>query len=271
LTSSVAAVWGHRSVLRILVQRDLAVKYQQSVLGYFWSLIEPLSLAVIYWFIFGFLYGGQITDDTGLAISYPLFIISTIFGWAWFNSAIGESTAALTNQSRLVTTINMPREIFPIGRVVGRFAEFVAGMPILIGAAFIFDAQVTWRTFVAIPLAVTLQFALLVGLSLILSAANVMLQDIERFMRLVLRVLFYAAPIIYPLSKVNESDMPEWVKTLYMANPLVGIMELYHAAWFKNDWPSNELLIGTTVGCLVVLGIGMLVFRKMERAFLKEL
>jgi ABC-2 type transport system permease protein len=258
-------------VLRILVQRDLAVKYQQSVLGYFWSLIEPLSLALIYWFIFGFLYGGDMTDAAGQPISYPLFIISTIFGWTWFSSAIGESTAALTNQSRLVTTINMPREIFPVGRVVGRFAEFVAGMPILIGAAIIFDASVSWRTFVAIPLAVLLQFILLVGLSLMLSAANVMLQDIERFMRLVLRVLFYAAPIIYPLSKVDQSDMPQWVKDLYMANPLVGIMELYHAAWFTNDWPSNRLLGVTVVGCVAVLGIGMLVFRKMERAFLKEL
>src|SRR5687768_3876797 len=105
---SVAAVWGHRGVLRTLVRRDLAVKYQQSILGYLWSLIEPLTMAVIYWFIFGLLFDTTLVDGG----SYPMFIISGIFAWAWFNSALTESTGALTSQSGLVTTINLPRQIF---------------------------------------------------------------------------------------------------------------------------------------------------------------
>src|SRR5918998_3345515 len=116
---SVVAVWSHRSVLRTLVRRDLTLKYQQSILGYLWSLIEPLTMAVIYWFIFGLLFNTTLVSGG----SYPMFIISGIFAWAWFNSALNESTGALVSQSGLVTTINLPREIFPIGRVIGRFFE----------------------------------------------------------------------------------------------------------------------------------------------------
>jgi ABC-2 type transport system permease protein len=272
LTSSIVAVWDRRSVLRLLVQRDLTVKYQQSMLGYVWSLIEPLSMAVIYWFIFGVLYHTKLGGTDGASGGqYSMFIISGIFAWMWFNSAINESTSALTSQSRLVATINMPREIFPVGRVLGRFAEFLAGMPILIVAAIIFKADITWRTAIAIPLAVLLQFVLLVGLSLILSAANVMLRDVERFMRLVMRILFYAAPIIYPLEQVLNSHLPRWAKLLYMADPLVGIFQLHHAAFFPNDWPSNELLLTSAGGSLLIFLFGWAVFRKLEPAVLKEL
>lgn len=269
MTSSVAAVWSHRSVLRLLVQRDLTVKYQQSVLGYFWSLIEPLTLAAIYWFIFGVLY--QSKNASIATGEYPMFIISGIFAWMWFNSALNESTGALTTQARLITTIKVPREVFPIGRVAGRFAEYLAGLPILILAAIIFRADFTWRTLVALPLAVLIQFVLLVGVSLLLSSLNVMLRDVERFMRLAVRILFYAAPIIYPLQQVRGSHMPDWVKWLYMADPLVGIFELHHAAWFPDQWPSTSLLLTSVGGSVLILLIGWAVFRKLEPAVLKEL
>jgi ABC-2 type transport system permease protein len=264
----VAAVWSHRNVLRVLVQRDLAVKYQQSILGYFWSLIEPLTMGFIYWFVFGVIYNTR-SDFEGA--TYPLFILSGIFAWQWFSSALSESTSALTAQARLITTIKVPREIFPIGRVTGRFAEYLAGLPILAGAAILFHGHVTWRTAVALPLAVSLQFVLLIGVSLLLSSLNVMLRDVERFIRLAQRILLYCAPIIYPLSRVMDTDVPDWVKTAYQANPLVGIMQLQHAAWFPEEWPSIGLLLSSAVGCLVVLIAGWWAFHRLEPSVLKEL
>jgi len=266
VTSSVVAVWTHRSVLRLLVQRDLTVKYQQSVLGYFWSLIEPLSMGLIYWFIFGVLYDTQLPNGA----PYPMFILSGIFAWMWVNSSIGEATSALTGQSRLITTMKVPREVFPVGRVVARFAEYLAGLPLLFIAALIFDAPFGW-SLICLPFAVLLQAALLIGIALLLSSANVLLRDVERFMRLAQRVLFYAAPVIYPLSKVMESDLPSWAKTLYEANPLVGIFQLHHAAWYPDQIPSPTLLSTTIAGCLILLLGGWWVFRRLEPAVLKEL
>lgn len=269
MTSSVVAVWSHRNALRLLVRRDLAVKYQQSVLGYLWSLIEPLAMGLIYWFVFGVLYNtgnhlGEASD------SYPLFLITGIFAWMWTNSAISEATGALTGQARLITTMKVPREVFPIGRVIGRFAEYVAGIPILVLLAFIFGEFKLRFSLLALPLAVLIQAALLIGVALLLSSLNVLLRDVERFMRLLTRVLFYATPIIYPLALVQRSDLPGWVKTLYELNPLVGIFQLHHAVWYPAEFSIRLTIISAVGGLLALLG-GWWVFRNLEPAVLKEL
>lgn len=275
MTAGVAALWSARNSLRILVKRDLAVKYQQSVLGYLWSLIEPLGMGAIYWFVFGVLYSGATRRHLGdAAASYPLFLITGIFAWMWASSAINEATNALTGQARLITTMNVPRQVFPIGRVAGRFAEYAAGLPILIGIAVAYAAHgkihLGW-SLLALPLAVTVQLVLLVGVALLLSAWNVLMRDIERFMRLIIRVLFYATPIIYPLSLVRGSGMPTWVKVAYELNPLVGIFQLHHAIWYPDEFPDARLLATTVLGSLLVLAFGWWSFRRLEPAVLKEL
>ncbi|GAB3964538.1 ABC transporter permease [Plantactinospora veratri] len=275
MTSGVAAVWSHRNTLRLLVRRDLAVKYQQSVLGYLWSLIEPLGMGVIYFFVFGVLYRSATDRHLGdAAESYPLFLITGIFAWMWTSSAIGEATAALTGQARLITTMNLPREVFPIGRVAGRFAEYVAGLPILVAVAIVYaslDKIEFGVSLLALPLAILIQATLLVGIALLLSSLNVLMRDIERLMRLVTRVLFYATPIIYPLTLVRDSTLPDWVKIIYELNPLVGIFQLHHAVWYPDEFPDARLLGVAVGGSLLVLLAGWWVFRRLEPAVLKEL
>ncbi|MEJ3749900.1 ABC transporter permease [Actinomycetes bacterium KLBMP 9797] len=269
MTSSVVAVWSHRNALRLLVRRDLAVKYQQSTLGYLWSLIEPLAMGLIYWFVFGVLYktGHHLGDAED---SYPLFLITGIFAWMWTNSAITEATTALTGQARLITTMKVAREVFPIGRVIGRFAEYLAGLPILVVLAIIFgEFQLHW-SMLALPLAILIQGTLLTGVALLLSSLNVLLRDVERFMRLATRVLFYATPIIYPLALVQNSGMPGWVKNLYELNPLVGIFQLQHAIWYPGEF-SLTLTAISAAGSLLMLFGGWWVFRSLEPAVLKEL
>jgi ABC-2 type transport system permease protein len=275
VTSGVASIWSHRGSLRLLVKRDLAVKYQQSVLGYFWSLIEPLGMGAIYFFVFGLLYKSATDRHLGdAAESYPLFLITGIFAWMWTNSAISEATNALTGQARLITTMKMPREVFPIGRVTGRFAEWVAGLPILAALAIVYAVAGRIEfgvNLLALPLAILVQALLLIGAALLLSSLNVLLRDVERTMRLVTRVLFYATPIIYPLSLVRNSGMPEWVKIAYEFNPLVGIFQLHHAAWYPDEFPDARLLIISVSISLVTFLGGWWVFRRLEPAVLKEL
>jgi ABC-2 type transport system permease protein len=270
-----AGVWSHRHTLRLLVRRDLAVKYQQSVLGYFWSLIEPLGMGLIYFFVFGVLYRSATDRHLGEAAdSYPLYLITGIFAWMWTNSAISEATGALTGQARLITTMNLPRQVFPVGRVAARFAEYLSGWPILLVLAAVYATMGEIRVgphLLALPLAVLVQGVLLTGVALLLSAVNVLLRDVERFIRLVTRVLFYATPIIYPLSLVREAALPGWIKVLYEFNPLVGIFQLHHAVWYPDEFPDTRLLTVCIAGSLLALGGGAWVFRRLEPTVLKEL
>ncbi|WP_018218262.1 ABC transporter permease [Salinispora vitiensis] len=275
MAAGVGTLWSNRGALRILVRRDLAVKYQQSALGYLWSLIEPLGFGAIYWFVFGVLYERDTDRYLGEAAdSYPLFLFTGIFAWMWANSALGEATNALTGQARLITTMNLPRQFFPIGRVAGRVAEYLAGLPLLVAAAAAYAVagriHPGWSV-LALPLAIALQGVLLVGLALLLSAANVLMRDVERVMRLVVRVLFYATPIIYPFGLVRDSSLPDWLKVGYELNPLVGIFQLHHAVWYPDEFPDAGLLGTTVTGCLLVLAIGWWTFHRLEPAVLKEL
>jgi ABC-2 type transport system permease protein len=263
----VGDIWRYREVLGLLVRRDLTVKYQQSILGYFWTLLEPLAIALTYWYVFAVLYD---TKPAG-GEPYILFLVSGLFAWIWVNGVLGEATTSLTLQHRLITTIKVPRELFPIGRVLSKFVEYLAAMPVLIVVAIACRAHVGWNL-LYLPLAMLLEMVLLVGVALLLSSLNVMLRDVERFMRLLQRVLMYAVPVIYPLTKVTESRMPGWAKTVYELNPLVGIFELHHAAWLGSSGaPRTGLIVAAAVGSLLCLLIGWVVFRRLEPAVLKEL
>ncbi len=265
--SRIRDLWRHRGTMRLLVQRDLTIKYQQSFLGYMWSLLEPLAMAAIYWFVFGVLYKTRVGVDGD---SYPLFLVSGLFAWLWVNSTITEATRSLTSQAQIIKTIQLPREVYPIGRVLARFAEYVAGIPVIVLFVVIYHHKVGW-SLLALPLGLIMQAAFLFGFALLVAPLNVMMRDIERIARLLQRLLFYAAPIIYPLKVVQDSSLPGWVKTVYELNPLVGVFQLHHAAWYPQEFPSATLLSITAVGCFGMLLIGWWSFKRLEPAVLKEL
>ncbi|MGC9667535.1 ABC transporter permease [Planosporangium sp. 12N6] len=267
MTSEVRTAANNWAVLRLLVQRDLAVKYQQSFLGYLWSMLEPLALGIIYWFVFGVLYGTRVGPDGG---SYALFLVTGLFPWLWINSSLSESTGALTSQARLITTMKVRRELFPLGRVMGRFAEYIAGLPVLLLFAVVFHADFS-LALVALPLALILQAAFLIGCGLLLAPLNVLLRDVQQAIRIVQRVLFYAAPVLYPLQKLTHSHAPQWVKDLYQCNPLVGVFQLHHAVFFPAEFPSVTLLGISALGCFGTLALGWWTFSRLESAVLKEL
>lgn len=260
-------------VLSLLVRRDLVVKYQDSTLGYLWSLLEPLGMALTYWFVFGVIYG---EGKDGL----PLHIVVGIFAWMWVQAAVSESTKALSSQSTLIKTIKAPRAIFPLARVVARFAEYLAGIPIIIGFAIVFSKYANVNLHLLwLPAALGLQFILLTGLALMLASLNVLYTDIERMIRVVLRVLFYTAPIVYPLSKITgarvhgqwKGGLPEWAVRIYELNPFVGIFQMHHAAWEASASMPLMLALKAVVGSVVILGIGWWTFHKLESTVLKEL
>lgn len=264
-------MWQSRNVLWYLIRRDLALKYQQSFMGYLWSLIEPIGIGLIYYFVFIVVIGrGGRLAGTIPESEYVLYLMAGIFSYMWTSSVFGQSTGALTGQKALITTMKVPRELFPIGRVFARSAEFLAGIPILLLIAIWVGADITWWVAI-LPFAMLVQAAFLIGISLILSSLNVMMRDIERFMSMIGRLIFYSSPILYPLAMVEQADLPEWLKVVYHANPLVGIVELHHAAWFSQVFPSTGLLITCLTGSLITLGVGWLLFRRLEPAVLKEL
>jgi len=276
LTTGVTALMRHRYALSVLVRRDLAVKYQGTAMGYIWSLIEPLGLTLIYWFVFDLVFGGgraMPADENGNQAGYLLFIVSGIFAYQWFSSAVNEGAKSLGGQAALITVMKVPREVFPVSKVFARFAEYAVGFPILLAVAIwqggTFGLNLLWL----IP-AILTQTMLLAGMTFVLAGANVLYKDVSRFLPLIMRVLFYASAIIYPVTKVSDAkamkDNP-WLFDIFSSNPLIGIFSMHRAVFIPQLAPNTfQLCVSIGVSAFLMF-FGRWIFYRLEPRVLKAL
>lgn len=263
MISRFAAVLDRRQVLTTLVRRDLRVRYAQSVLGYVWTILDPLLMASVYFVVFTFIFKARVAEAP-----YFLYLLLGLLAWQWFSTSVLDTTLSLVREAKLVRSTNVPRELWVVRVVVAKGVEFVLSMPVVVGFTVFYlirgeaelDAQL-----VLVPVAMVMQFALLVGLGLLLAPVNVLVTDTERVVRILMRFLFYMTPVIYGLRHV-----PEPLRYILEANPMTGILELYRAGFFDAQVHWRPVIIGTVV-TVVLLVVGSLVFARMERAVLKEI
>lgn len=267
LSTRLAAVAARRQVLAQLAGRDLRVKYGSSVLGYFWSLIEPLMLTAVYYVFFTVLLGRA---RFGIE-HYELFLMLGVLPWLWVASTVNASMRALRSQSKLITKVRLPREVFPLGVVLAKAFEFVASWLVIALLAALAGFAPT-QNILYLPLVVLLQLVLLTGLSLLLSSVNVMVRDLEQMSRIITRAGFYLSPVIYPVTRFLETDrLPEWTKVVYQSNPLVGIFGFYRSIFYPEFFPTTTMILSTVVGSVAVFVIGYATFIWLEPRVLKEL
>lgn len=264
-TAAVGAPGSPRRYLHslwLLSARDLKVRYATSALGYLWSVLDPLVMSIIYWFVFT-----QVFQRGSIGGSpYIVFLIAGLLPWVWFNSATSDFTKAFKRDAKLVRSTAIPRTIW-IGRIVlSKGIEFLFSIPVLVAFAVFVVPQVQLNPLILLyPLGILLQAVLLVGLGLIVAPLCALWGDLERTTRLVLRALFYASPIIYGLP-----DLPSPFRELAVFNPLSGIFALYRVGMFPEE--GDPVAIGVAAAMsLIILVAGAVVFRRLEPSVLKEL
>ena len=251
----------YRRSLWLLTVRDLRVRYSTSVLGYFWSILDPLLMAAIYWFVFTQVFGGRSVGEQ----PYIVFLLSGLLPWMWFNGAVSDCTRAYLREAKLIRSTRIPRTIWVARLVFSKGIEFVASIPVLIIFALATGATFHWEA-VYFLLAIVLQGILTMGIGLIVAPLVVFFRDLERATKLALRFLFYASPIIYGLPDLQKLDLHFWASF----NPLSGIFSLYRAAFFPGQLEWFAVTVGAAMS-VVILGVGILVFNRTERAVLKEI
>lgn len=249
----------YRHSLWLLTTRDLKVRYTTSALGYVWSILDPLVMAAIYWFVFT-----QVFDRLVGTQPYIVFLLAALLPWMWFNGAVSDSTRAFLKDAKLVRSTKLPRTIWVNRIVLSKGIEFVLALPVLALFAVIFGAEVGWQL-VFFPVAVLLQAALTAGIGLIVAPLVVFFRDLERATKLVLRFLFYASPIVYGISNLPD-DLQFWAAF----NPLTGIFSLYRAGFFPGELDWFAVAIAAAMSGAFLL-VGLWVFRNSERQVLKEI
>jgi ABC-2 type transport system permease protein len=250
-------IWERRDVLRMLTERGLRQKYAGSVLGYAWSLLEPALLIATYFLLLKIFHKSY--------PMYPLFIASTILPWQWFSSTVNSATTTLRQNSRLITSIALPREIYPLADVAEKMVEFLLSLPILLVVAYFYGVRPSGYVF-ALPLVLVLELMICTGMALLVSSLNALLRDVQRGIGIFIRMMFYLVPALYPLQRLTGT-MRRWDSY----NPLVGILEVNRAVWLPGYWTSWRPVYFSAIGAVIILVIGFTVFSRVERLVLKEL
>jgi ABC-2 type transport system permease protein len=257
----------YRHSLWLLTKRDLQVRYTTSALGYVWSILDPLLMSAIYYFVFVIVFKrGTAAEDP-----YIVFLMTALLPWTWFNGSMNDMAKAFIRDSKLIRSTSIPRSIWITRITLSKGIEFLFSLPVLAIFAIITQftstpAHLRWEAVYSI-LAIVLEAILIVGLGLIIAPIVVFFRDLERAIKLILRLLFYLTPIVYGIDRFDKNP---GLKHFLDLNPLTGIMSIYRASFFSGalDWPA---VIIAAVESLVLLGIGILLFRRNMRAVLKEL
>jgi lipopolysaccharide transport system permease protein len=238
------------------MSRTIRGRYQQSVLGWFWAIVQPAAAVAI----FSIIFTQFVPVNTG-GIPYPVFSYVAVVPWAFFSSSLSDMTQSLVQNMSLVTKIYFPREALVIAAMLARLLDFFVAAGLLIAMIFIFRMDVTSLGLLVLPLVLLLQIILATGLGLMTSALNIFYRDVQPILALVIQLWFYASPIIYPVTMV-----PEKYRFFYYLNPMAGILESYRDILLRQSLP-GYYLITAGVFSLVVFLLGYWFFKRVEFLF----
>ena len=257
----------YRGLIQSLVARELKARYRGSVLGFFWSFINPLLLLSIYSFVFKVVLPGTHPKEIE---PYALFMFCGILPWTWFSSSLSESANVLIGHGNLIKKVLFPAEILPIVTVLANMVHFFLGLPILIAFLIYYWRPITIGEIAWFPVVVAVQALFTTALALILSALTVHFRDIKDLLANVLTFWFFATPIIYPMAQANAATSG-YAKQLLDLNPMTHIAVSYQEILFyPGDFGHRNWLLALGAASVVLFLIGYFLFDRLRDSFAEE-
>jgi lipopolysaccharide transport system permease protein len=253
----------YRQLIQSLVARELKARYRGSVLGFFWSFINPLLLLSIYTFVFSYVLVKARQPDMD---PYALFLFCGILPWTWFSSSLLESSNVLIAGGNLIKKVLFPAEVLPIVTVLSNMVHFLLGLPILIAFLIYFQTPLQWSEVVWFPVVVLVQLILTLGLALIVSALTVHFRDFKDILSNLMTFWFFATPIIYSMN-----DSPPIGKTVLDMNPFTHLAISYQEIlFFKGDFGHWKWLMALGVASVGLFFVGYFIFDRLRDSFAEE-
>lgn len=244
----------HKYLLLQLIQREIKARYKQSIIGYFWVILNPLSQMLVYTFVF------SIVFKFPTSVPYPLFLFAALLPWTLLQGTITTATNSLVYSDILLKKVAFPREIIPYSVIAAKTIDFVFSSLIFVFLMFLYKVPFLPTTLLFFPL-FFVQIILIAGISLCLSAFNLFYRDIQYLTNLVLMIWMYITPVVYPLALV-----PKEFLQLYKLNPMVGIIEGYRAVLFGERFDLDSFLWSAIVSVILFV-VGFLIFKRLEKTF----
>jgi lipopolysaccharide transport system permease protein len=247
----------HHELLWMLTQREIKVRYKQTLLGTLWAILQPFSLMLVLTLFFSLFIG----IDSG-NIPYPLFSYTGLVPWTFLVTAISFSTPSLISHAQIITKVYFPRELVPLACVLAALVDYFIAAGVL-GAMLVFYGIVpTWNALYAVPL-LAIQISLTTALALLLSSIAVVYRDVRFTVPLILQLWMFATPILYPVTSV-----PEHLRGLYLGlNPMAVVVDGYRRSVVQGQPPELLYLVSAGLISVVLLWVAYRAFKRLERVF----
>jgi ABC-2 type transport system permease protein len=270
----------HRELLVNLVRKELRGKYKDSVLGFVWTLLNPVFYVIIFWLVFTVILPSGIPQ-------FPAFFLTGLLPWTLFASGVTAGTESIVINGPLLKKVYFPREVLPLASVGAALFHFSLQMLVLFGYLLIVKTPFISEHLILVPIAILVEVILMVGLTLLLSAINVHLRDVQHLLELVVLGWFWATPVVYQVALVQE-QLKGFFR-YYTWNPMAPVVMSFQRAFYNQTspigadgvavpvllpygqgWYFRHLAISGLVG-LVLVFVGLLVFSRAEGSFAEEL
>lgn len=251
-----AELWAYRELIYFLAWREIKVRYKQTVLGAAWAIVQPFCTMLIFTIIFGRLV--KVPSD---GVPYPIFSYAALVPWTFFASGLTRAANSLVGNSHLIKKVYFPRLAIPVSAVLSGLVDFILAFILLIGL-MLYYGMVPPLNIIWFPLFLALAVTTALGVSLWLSALNVMFRDVGYATTFLVQLWFYATPIAYPTSMLS----PSW-QVLYSINPMVGVIEGFRWALLGTPITLGPIAAASSLAALFVLVSGLYYFRRFEKNF----
>lgn len=263
-----------RSLLFNLTLRENRTKYKRSVMGWAWSMVNPLATMLIFTFVFGVFLDIQPHrgEPSGLQ-SFGFFLICALLPWNFLAAGLSASCGSVIANASLIKKVYFSRAVLPASSVLSAATNLLIELGVL-SVALLLVGQMVLPFLPVALVVVTLQMLFVLGFGMALAALNVYFRDIEHFLGILLLMWFYSTPILYPLTLVHDVSVRGVmipVDALYRLNPMVHFVDAYRALFYDVRLPLASTFGWMLLSAALSLAVGLWTFRKLEPRFAEEL
>ncbi|MDE7179345.1 MAG: ABC transporter permease [Lachnospiraceae bacterium] len=252
-------IFMYTDMIKSLVKRDLRGKYKGSVLGFLWTFINPLCQIIVYIIVFSMIV------KTNLENFYA-YIIVGMMPWFFFDMSLRQGSGCVRYQGEMIKKIYFPREVLPLACVTSNFINMLFCYIIVFAILIISGIGLSFKALFFLPMVMMVEYVLVLGFTLIVSAGTVYFKDLEHIVTVILMAWIYLTPILFSMDVI-----PEKMVWIFKCNPMTPIIEAYHNILYWKCMPKGRELLYSMVWAMVILIVGELTFAKLNDNFAEEL
>ena len=249
----------YRELLLSMTRRDLLLRYKQTVMGFGWSIVMPVTYMVV----FSLIFTRVVKLETG--VPYPIYVYTGLLPWNFFASSLRFAVSSLTSNSTLVTKVYFPREILPFSVILVSLVDFAVGALVL-GGLMIYYGVGVHATVLLVPVVVAVQIVFTAGVTLLLSMGNLFFRDVKYLLEILITLWMFATSVVYPVERIGGKLGP-----LLALNPMTPIIEAYRALVLHGRLPEAGPFGWAAAASFLLLAVSWVAFHRAEFRFAERI